>query len=100
MFMDEKLSTIEQKLNAKSERIWVTDSSKATRIVERTQKPLSVMVWTGITATAKTPLIFIQEGVKIDQVVSVIMPFRGSRIRLEIRNGHSNKIRHSHNLRS
>ena len=37
--------------------------------VSRTQKPASVMVWAGVTATGRTPLIFIPEGVKINQLV-------------------------------
>ena len=36
----------------------------------RRQKPSSVMVWAGVTSTGlKTPLIFIDEGVKINQTI-------------------------------
>ena len=36
----------------------------------RRQKPASVMIWAGVTSTGeKTPLIFIEEGVKVNQHV-------------------------------
>jgi inhibitor of nuclear factor kappa-B kinase subunit alpha len=37
--------------------------------VSRTQASVSVMVWAGITRNGKTPLIFVEKGVKINQVV-------------------------------
>ena len=36
------------------------------RYVPRLQKPLSVMVWAGISASGRTPLIFVPSGVKIN----------------------------------
>uniref|UniRef100_A0A914VSL0 Transposase n=1 Tax=Plectus sambesii TaxID=2011161 RepID=A0A914VSL0_9BILA len=49
VFSDEKLFTI--------------------KIVGRSQKPKSVMVWGGVTHSGKTPLVFIDEGVKVNQDV-------------------------------
>ena len=69
LFTDEKLFTIEQSFNHQNDRIWATSKPKEKAIVSRIQKPLSVMVWAGITSTSKTPLIFIEDGVKINQVV-------------------------------
>ena len=38
------------------------------RLTFQRQKPVSVMVWGGVTATGlKTPLVFIDEGVKINK---------------------------------
>ena len=34
------------------------------RYVPRLQKPLSVMVWAGISASGRTPLVFVPSGVK------------------------------------
>ncbi|KAI6656037.1 hypothetical protein LOD99_1771 [Oopsacas minuta] len=35
------------------------------RFVKRVQKPLSVMVWAGISSVGRTPLVFVPSGVKI-----------------------------------
>ena len=44
------------------------------RINYKCQKPASVMVWAGVTSTSeKTPLIFIEEGAKINQHVYLNM---------------------------
>ena len=44
------------------------------RIAYKRQKPAYVMVWAGVTSTGeKTPLIFIEEGVKINQHVYLNM---------------------------
>ncbi|KAI6648783.1 hypothetical protein LOD99_7046 [Oopsacas minuta] len=72
LFSDEKLFTVQQVLNKQNHRILVTDKStlpESTFRVSRTQKPASVMVWAGVTATGRTPLIFIPQGVKINRSV-------------------------------
>ena len=72
LFSDEKLFTVQQVLNKQNHRILATDKStlpESTFRVSRTQKPASVMVWAGVTATGRTPLIFIPQGVKINQSV-------------------------------
>lgn len=38
-------------------------------VATRTQKPASVMVWAGITHNGRTPLVFVPEGVKINQQI-------------------------------
>ena len=44
------------------------------RLMFQKQKPASVMVWGGVTSTGeKTPLIFIEEGVKVNQHVYLKM---------------------------
>ena len=42
--------------------------SKEYRYVKRVQKPQSVMVWEGMSAKGRTPLVFIPPGVKINAV--------------------------------
>ena len=69
LFSDEKLFTIEQCHNRQNDRIWSDVApTNEDRIVSRSQKPKSVMVWAGITSNGKTPLLFIEDGVKINQV--------------------------------
>ncbi len=68
LFTDEKLFTIEQAYNRQNTRVWSTSEKKgALTKIQRVQKPLSVMVWAGITHNGKTPLFFIKAGVKINQ---------------------------------
>lgn len=36
------------------------------RVVSRNTQPASVMVWAGVSATGRTPLVFVEKGVKIN----------------------------------
>ena len=73
LWTDEKLFTVQAVHNHQNDRIWLPDINMVP--VERhssfrRQKPASVMVWVGATSKGlKTPLIFIEEGVKINQTV-------------------------------
>lgn len=49
--------------------MWSADAPGATRVVEHRQNPQSVMLSAGIRATGKTPLVFVEKGVKINQEV-------------------------------
>lgn len=69
VFSDEKLFTVEQAHNHQNDRSWCREAPGTSAIVERRQNPKSVMVWAGICASGKTPLIFVDEGVKINQEV-------------------------------
>jgi len=69
LFTDEKLFTTEQAHNHQNDRYWSADSPGSSAIVEHRQNPAAVMVWGGICATGKTPLVFVDQGVKINQEV-------------------------------
>ena len=73
LFTDEKLFTIQSVHNSQNDRILAKnkkDIALEDRAVFRRQKPQSVMVWAGvITDERKTPLIFIEEGVKVNKDV-------------------------------
>ncbi|KAI6659863.1 hypothetical protein LOD99_14203 [Oopsacas minuta] len=72
LFSDEKLITVEQVLNSKNDRILATAKNtlpKSTFQVSRAKMPASVMVWGGITFDGRTPLVFIPQGLKINQTV-------------------------------
>lgn len=82
LFSDEKLFTIEQAHNLQNDRIWTSKPTSNFKTVERRQNPESVMVWGGICASGKTPLIFVDKGVKINQELyrrdileSVLLPW-------------------------
>ena len=67
LFSDEKIFTIEQFHNHQNDRIWSSKAPLKEKIVGRSQKPKSIMVWAGVTYNGKTPLVFIDEGVKVNQ---------------------------------
>lgn len=71
LFTDEKVFTIEVARNSQNHRQLLSPVNKncqKRRIRTRTLFPKSVMVWGGITASGKTPLVFIQKGVKINAI--------------------------------
>ena len=71
IFTDEKIFTIEEALNSQNDRIISYKASTidpALKYLPRVQKPLSVMVWAGISAVGRTPLIFVPSGVKINSI--------------------------------
>ena len=73
LFIDEKLFAIQSVHNTQNDRILAKNKKVIAledRAVFRRQKPQSVMVWAGVTTDGcKTPLIFIEEGVKLNKDV-------------------------------
>ena len=73
LWTDEKLFTVQAVHNAQNDQIYAVNKSDIPlndRLLFRRQKSASVMVWAGVTSTGeKTPLIFIEEGVNVDQHV-------------------------------
>ena len=77
LWTDEKLFTIQGIHNSQNDRIW-TKNKESVPVERRTsfrrQKPASVMVWAGVTSSGlKTPLIFVENGVKVNQHVYLDM---------------------------
>ncbi|XP_076067677.1 uncharacterized protein LOC143040467 [Oratosquilla oratoria] len=77
LWTDEKLFTVKAVHNHQNDRIYAVhkeDIPLNELLMFRRQKPASVMVWGGVTSTGqKTPLIFIDEGVKVNQHVYLKM---------------------------
>jgi len=69
LFTDEKIFTIERHHNCQNHRQLLHRKGLAARLIERSHYPQSVMVWGGICATGKTPLVFINRNVKINSQV-------------------------------
>nr|XP_041631943.1 uncharacterized protein LOC121502435 [Drosophila kikkawai] len=81
-FTDEKIFTIEQAHNHQNDGSWSAEAPGTSAIIERRQCEQSLMVWGGICATGKIPLIFIDQGVKInlevyrrDILETVVLPW-------------------------
>ena len=98
MFTDEKIFTIEQSFNSQNDRIWAESSPGEDVIVTRIQKPVSIMVWGGISATSKTPLLFLEKGVKMNQntyreiLENSVLPWA----KTQIMTGYFSKIQRHH----
>ncbi|QQP54502.1 Putative DD37D maT transposase, partial [Caligus rogercresseyi] len=77
IWTDEKVFTLQAAFNSQNDRILAKDIRQVPvkdKTVFKRQKPASVMVWAGVTTCGrKTPLIFIPEGVKINQKVYLDM---------------------------
>ena len=66
VFTDKKKFDIQQTINQKNDRVWVSSSTIEKRIVTRCQNPQSVMVWAAVTTTGRSPLLFVPTGVKLN----------------------------------
>ena len=71
LFTDEKLFTVEQAHNRQNDRFWSVNASGPSSVVEHRQKSKLVMVWAGVCASGKTPLVFVEQGVEISKDVYV-----------------------------
>lgn len=72
VFSDEKIFTVQQYVNKQNDRVWLPGRSNDNleqRVATRKQAPAAVMVWAGVTAEGRTPLVFIEQGVKVNQEV-------------------------------
>ena len=77
LFTDEKIFTAEQHHNSQNDRQLLPKGSLHPPTVSRSHFPSSVMVWAGICATGKTPLVFFEKGVKITAKVYQDQILRG-----------------------
>uniref|UniRef100_A0A914DYQ0 Uncharacterized protein n=1 Tax=Acrobeloides nanus TaxID=290746 RepID=A0A914DYQ0_9BILA len=56
--------------NPQNDWLWANEAPDTEgRVVERVQKAESVMVWVAISARGKTPLVFVDQGTRIDRHV-------------------------------
>ena len=77
LWTDEKLFTVQAMHNHQNDQIYAVNKDDIPlneRLMFQRQKPASVVVWGWVTLTGeKTPLIFIEEGVKVNQHVYLKM---------------------------
>lgn len=69
VFSDEKPFVIEQFVNKQNDRVYLPERSAENlhlRLATRNQAPAMVMVWAAISAEGRSPLVFIDRGVKIN----------------------------------
>nr|pir hypothetical protein F26H9.3 - Caenorhabditis elegans [Caenorhabditis elegans] len=79
LFTDEKIFCIEQPFNTQNDRVYAKTQPNSR--VQRTGYPKGIMVFAGITANGKTPLIFVPQGIKVngnnylDMLKTELMPW-------------------------
>ena len=66
MFTDEKKFDKLEVVNQQNDRVWASSSSTEEKIATRRQSLPSVMVWSAVTETGKSPLLFVPSGVKLN----------------------------------
>lgn len=69
VFSDEKNFPIEQFVNSQNDRVYLTErtyENLSHRLATRKQHPPQVMVWAAVTADGRSPIVFIEPGVKVD----------------------------------
>ena len=86
LFTDEKIFTVQRAHNRQNDRQLLKLGAQryaAAKIIARSHFPSSVMVWGGICASGKTPLVFIDRNVKInaasyqkDVLTDVLYPWK------------------------
>lgn len=77
IWSDEKIFSVQATLNSQNDRIYAAHTSdlpEGSRAHFRRQKPAGVMVWAAVSSDGrKSPLIFIEDGVKVNNLVYIQM---------------------------
>ena len=67
VFSDEKKFDVEHHFNTQNDRVWSRNEDEIYRVMARKQCPVSVMFWAAVTEPGRSPLFFVDEGVKLNQ---------------------------------
>ena len=67
VFSDEKKFDVQHHVNPQNDRVWSRDGEMGPRTVIRAQGAVSVMVWAAVTESGRSPLVFVEQGVKLNR---------------------------------
>ena len=67
VFSNEKKFDVQHHVNPQNDSVWSCDGEVGPRRVTRVKGTASVMVWGAITKSVRSPLIFVEQGVKLNQ---------------------------------
>ena len=67
IFSDEKKFNVQHHANPQNDRVWSSDGKVGPQRVTRVQGMTSVMVWKAVTESVRSPLVFVEQGVKLNQ---------------------------------
>ena len=57
---------IQHHVNPQNDRVWSRDGEVGPRRVTQAQGVASVMIWAAITKSGRSPLVFVEQGIKLD----------------------------------
>ena len=67
VFSDKKKLDVQHHVNLQNDRVWSCDGEVGPRRVTQVQGMASVMVWAPVTESVRSPLVFVEQGVKLNQ---------------------------------
>ena len=67
VFSDEKKFDVQHHVNPQNDRVWLRDGEVGPRRVTWAQGVSSVMVWAAVIEPGRSPLVFVEQGVKLNQ---------------------------------
>ena len=67
VFSDKKKFDVQHHVNPQNDRVWSRDREVGPRRVTWAQGAASVMVWAAATESGRSPLVFVVQGVKLNQ---------------------------------
>ena len=67
VFSDEKKFNIKHHVNPQNDRVWSHDGEIGPRRVTWAQGLASVMVWAVVIESGRSPLVFVEQGIKLNQ---------------------------------
>ena len=67
VFSDEKKFDVQHHVNPQNDCVWSCDGEAGPRRVPRVQGTASVMVWGAVIESVRSPLVFVEQGFKLNQ---------------------------------
>ena len=67
VFSDEKKFDVKHPVKPQNDRVWSRDGEIGPQKVTRAQGAASVMVWAAVTESGRSPLVFVEQSVKLNQ---------------------------------
>ena len=67
VFSNKKKFDVQHHVNSQNDCVWSCDGKVGPRRVTRVQGTVSVMVWGAITKSGRSPLVFVEQDVKLNQ---------------------------------
>ena len=67
VFSDKKKFDVQHYVNPQNDRVWSRDVEVGPRKVTRAQGAASIMVWAAVSESGRSPLVFTEQGIKLNQ---------------------------------
>ena len=67
IFSDKKKFDVQHHVNPQNDHVWSCDGEVGPRRVTLAQRAVSVMVWAAVTKFGRSPLVYVEQDVKLNQ---------------------------------